>query len=221
MKTPLVVVGTGGHARSVLDVIRCAGCCDVLGLLDSFRPRGDAALGLKVLGSEKDLPELCRATGGLRGLIAVGDNNGRRSVAARIRALVPGFEFMACVHPGATVAEDVVIGAGSVVMPGAVLVSGCRLGEGCIVNTAAVLDHEGRMGDYASLAPGAVCGGNVTLGGGTAVGLGARIVHRVTVGSDTVVGAGALVLDNLPDRVVAYGLPARVIRPREPGDSYL
>ena len=53
------------------------------------------------------------------------------------------------------------------------------------------------------------------------IGLGANVIHGVTIGDDTLVGAGALVLDDLPSQVVAYGVPARVARSRQPGERYL
>jgi acetyltransferase-like isoleucine patch superfamily enzyme len=64
-------------------------------------------------------------------------------------------------------------------------------------------------------------GGGVRIGDRSAIGLGANLVHGVAIGSDTVVGAGALVLDGIPERVVAYGVPARAARSRDPGEPYL
>jgi acetyltransferase-like isoleucine patch superfamily enzyme len=61
----------------------------------------------------------------------------------------------------------------------------------------------------------------VRLGRATAIGIGASVIHEVTIGADTVVGAGAVVVGDLPERVVAYGVPARVVRSREPGEPYL
>jgi acetyltransferase-like isoleucine patch superfamily enzyme len=66
-----------------------------------------------------------------------------------------------------------------------------------------------------------VTGGRVALGTCAAVGLGAKVVHNVRIGAHAVVGAGALVLQDVPDQVVAYGTPARVIRSRGVDDPYL
>ena len=56
----IIVVGAGGHARSVLDVIRSEGRYAVAGIVDSSRPRGTQWLGAEVLGDESALPDLCR-----------------------------------------------------------------------------------------------------------------------------------------------------------------
>jgi sugar O-acyltransferase (sialic acid O-acetyltransferase NeuD family) len=217
----VLVIGAGGHARSVLDVIRSEARYNVAGLIDSSQPKGTAALGSSVLGQESDLPAVCREQGATFGIVAIGDNWQRRATMERLRALVPGFEFVSSVHPSATVAGDVTIGSGTVIMAGAVVVSGSRIGKGCIVNTLASLDHDGVMEDYSSLAPGAVTGGRVHLGTCAAVGLGARIVHNLGIGAHAVVGAGALVMEDIPPEVVAFGAPAHVIRRRAVDDPYL
>ena len=90
-----------------------------------------------------------------------------------------------------------------------------------LLGTNSSIDHDGYVADHASLGPGATTGGTVRIGRATFVGLGANVVHGITIGDDTVVGAGALVLHDLPARVVAYGVPARVARSREPGEPYL
>jgi acetyltransferase-like isoleucine patch superfamily enzyme len=90
-----------------------------------------------------------------------------------------------------------------------------------IVNTKASLDHDGIMGASSSFAPAVTAGGEVTIKPFAAVLLGANIIHGISTGEHSVVGAGSLVLSNVPDRVVAYGLPARIIRTRQPGEPYL
>src|SRR5258708_36677817 len=106
----------------------------------------------------------------------------------RLRALVPSFVFVSSPHPAATVAGDVTIGPGTVIMAGAVVVSGSRIGKGCIINTLASLDHDGVMEDYSSLAPGAGTGGRVHLGACAAGGLGATAVQNLRLGEHAGVG---------------------------------
>ncbi len=178
-------------------------------------------LGLPVLGADADLPAIVRERGVATGLVASGDNFVREKIVNAIRAAVPEFRFATAIHPSAQIGEDVEIGDGTVVMAGAVINSGTRAGRFCIVNSCVSVDHDNRLEDYASLAPGAVTGGNVTIGRSAAIGLGARIVHAVEIGGHAVIGAGAVVLKSVPEKCVAYGIPARVIRRREPGDRYL
>lgn len=217
----LLVVGAGGHARAVLEAIRAEGRCSVVGLVDSFQPAGAERLGHPLLGGEADIPRLLDELGCDRVALAIGDNFQRAALWARIQQAAPHAQLTGAIHPSAMVAPDVAVGAGTLILPGALIISGARLGQGCLVNTGASLDHDGEMADWSSLAPGVVTGGRVRIGARTSVGLGARIIQGVAVGTDSVIGAGALVLSDLPDRVVAYGTPARVIRSRAPDTPYL
>lgn len=220
-REPIIVIGAGGHARAVLDVLRCEARFRVVGLIDSTRPLGEALLGARVEGREEDLSAVCRTLGTRQALVAIGDNWQRRATMERLVQRVPELRFVSARHPSATVADDVTVGPGAVIMPGAVVVSGSTLGAGCIVNTLASLDHDGVLDAHASLAPGAIAGGRVRVGACAAVGLGARIVHGASIGAHTVIGAGALVLADVPEQVVAYGVPARVVRARALDEPYL
>jgi acetyltransferase-like isoleucine patch superfamily enzyme len=71
------------------------------------------------------------------------------------------------------------------------------------------------------VAPGATLGGNVHVGSGAMIGLGANVIHGVAIGAHTVIGAGSTVVRDIASNVVAFGVPARVIRARAPGDRYL
>lgn len=220
-KQNVVVIGSSGHAKVVVDIIEKEGRYAIAGLIDTFKPVGEMVYGYKVLGSEEFLPTLMANGGVYGGVIAIGDNWARSVIAEKIHSLAPEFIFITVIHPAAVVGRGVNIGAGTVLMAGAIVNSDSRVGEFCILNTGCSLDHDSLMGDYSSLAPGAAAGGNVTIGRFTAVSIGAHITHGISIGEHTVLGAGALALKNIPDHCVAYGIPANVIRKRNEGERYL
>ncbi|RQR26935.1 transferase [Burkholderia sp. Bp9143] len=217
----IVIVGSSGHAKVVIDIVEQAGRYRIAGLIDSFRPCGEQTLGYAVLGTEHDLPRLIDAHRIAGLLVAIGDNYAREKVTAGLAAIAPGVPYVSAVHPAARVGKASTIGAGTVVMAGAVINPCCMIGEGCIVNTHASLDHDGVMDDFSSVAPGAVAGGNCRIGRGAAIGLGAMLRHRISVGEHSVVGAGAVVLRDVEPYTVAYGNPARRIRDRDVGERYM
>lgn len=221
MSTRIALFGASGHARVVADVIERTGSCEIVGLIVSNLAPGTVCFGYRVLGSEMDLPALVQQHGIQAGSLAVGDNWGRSQFLERIERMCPALRFIAAIHPSAQIGRDVQIGDGTVIMAGAVVNSGSQIGPFCIVNTKASLDHDGRMGSFASLAPGATAGGNVEIGDFSAISLGASIIQGVRIGCHTVIGAGAVVVRDIPDRVVAFGVPAAVVRGRSPGDKYL
>jgi len=217
----VLVVGSSGHARVIIDAMEREGRFFIAGIIDTFKPVGHSCLGYQVLGDELRLPDLIREHDIVGGVIAIGDNWVRHKVAERIRCAVPNFQFITVIHPSAQVARSARVAAGTVVMPGAIISANADLGEFCIVNTKASLDHDGVMGAFSSFAPAVTAGGEVTIKPFAAVMLGVNIIHSISIGEHSVVGAGSLVLRNVPDRVLAYGLPARVVRSRQPGEPYL
>lgn len=215
----LIIIGASGHGKVICDAARRAGWT-VLGFLDRDPPAAEWC-GRPVLGDDTGIARLLSEHPEARIVVGVGDNSMRRSQVGRVVARAPGCGFAAVVHPSAVIAEGVEIGPGSVVMAGAILNPGVRVGAHCIVNTGAIVEHDCELGDYATVSPGASLGGGVRLGEGCVVGIGATVLHGRAIGDHTVAGAGALVTKDLPAGVVAYGVPAKVIRARAAGEGYL
>lgn len=217
----VIVVGSHGHAKVVIDTIESEGKCIVAGLVDDFRPAGEMSLGYPVIGRIEDLPTISKEHECERGVVAVGDNWQRHLIVERIRKALPAFEFVTIVHPSAYTGREVFLGQGTVVMPGAIVNADSKVGDFCLVYTNASLDHDSEMNDFSSLAPGATTGGHVRIGAFSAIAIGAKIINDRTIGEHAVVGAGTVVVEDIPDRCVAYGVPARVVRNRTEGENYL
>jgi sugar O-acyltransferase (sialic acid O-acetyltransferase NeuD family) len=213
VRIPLVIWGTGGHARVVADIVRLGADYELLGFLDDVYPdrHRQRFCDAPVLGGKEQLDKL-KAQGIRHVIVAFGDNDSRKRIATDIVA--GGFILGRAVHPRATVAADVRIGAGTVVMAGAVLNPNATLGESVIVNTCASVDHDCVLGNAVHLSPGAHLAGRVRVGDESWIGLGAVVLEGLNVGERTIVGAGAVVTRDLPANVVAYGVPAKVIRSR-------
>lgn len=217
----IVVIGSMGHAKVIIDSIEKSRVHEIAGLIDDKRAEGEKTLGYTVLGSDDDLPDLLDDAEIGGGVVAIGDNFIRAKVVNKIRELMPEFRFITVVHPDSSIARGVTIGQGTVVMAGVRINTDAAVGNFCILNTNASLDHDSRLGNYASLAPNAATGGNTIIDEGVAIGIGATVSHGVTIGQHTVVGAGAVVLSDLDEFIVAHGTPAKPVRSRKAGDPYL
>ncbi|MBV8864944.1 MAG: acetyltransferase [Acidobacteriaceae bacterium] len=218
---PLLVVGSSGHASIVLEAIELRGEFNVLGLLDSFEAKGTLKHGYLVRGAAEDAAEIAEVYGCHSFVVAIGDNWARWKIANAIATASNGVEFPAVVHPSVVFSKSARIGPGTVVMPAAVVGPNAILGEGCIVNIASVVNHDCRMADYSSLSGGVHLAGSIAIGMRSSVGIGSTIREKVSIGRDSVIGAGTVVLDDIPDEVVAYGVPAKVIRQRAPDERYM
>jgi sugar O-acyltransferase (sialic acid O-acetyltransferase NeuD family) len=207
----LVVWGASGHAKVVADIVRLRGEHEIVGFLDDQDPsaEGRPFCGARVLGGRERLDEL-RAQGVSYLMFGFGDGGARLRLTPLVRDM--GFVLATLVHPRAVIAGDARVGAGSMVAAGAVIGPSTTIGENVIVNTLAGVDHDCAVGDGAHVGPGANLGGSVVVGERAWVGIGATVRDRAKIGAGTIVGAGAVVIDDLPEGVVAYGVPARVVR---------
>lgn len=215
----IIVIGSGGHAGVVIDLIEQGNEYSIVGIVDSFRSPPSSVWGYDVIGDEAVLSKIKDEIDG--GIVAIGDNQRRKEMVEKLNTFVPNFTFFSLIHPSAVVSERAKIGDGTVVMGGAVVSPHTVIGEQCILNTNSAIGHDCMIGNYVSIAPGATLGGNVKVGDDTAVSLGANIIHSLEIGERTVIGAGATVLNDIESNKVAYGTPAKVVRSREKGDRYL
>lgn len=212
-KPRVIVFGAGGHAKVVLDVLEQMGIYRIVGLVDdSVELKGTVRGGYSVLGNKDDLAGMGRA--GIDGVIvALGDNYRRKFVFEEVERM--GFHLISAIHPSAVIGSRVKIGAGTLVVAGVVVNVDAEIGENVIVNTGATIDHDCRIAAHVHLSPGVHLAGRVSVGEASHLGIGAVVLPNVSVGKHCIVGAGAVVRENLPDKAVAVGNPARIIKQNE------
>ncbi|HMD70667.1 MAG TPA: acetyltransferase [Bryobacteraceae bacterium] len=200
-----MIVGAGAQGRVILDILRAEARFESVAFVDD----DPAKRGLLVNGTPVGCAiEEALAGGGVEMIVALGDPDRRRAVAARIASR--GIPLLNAVHPSAVVAPSAALGCGIMIGANAVVNSNARIGDTVIINTAAVVEHDCVIAPGAAVGPGARVGGRVTIGECAFIGSGATILSRVAIGARTVVGAGAVVTKSLPELVLALGVPARI-----------
>ncbi len=214
MQTKLVLWGASSHAIVIADIIRLRGDYEIVGFLDDINLHRHKTefCGATILGGREQLDTL-KDQNVRHLLMALGNNRGRLRLSQLART--KGFALATAIHPMTAIAADAQVGEGTVIMAGAVVNSGARIGENAIINTLAGVEHECVIQDGVHVSAGARLGGNVTVGLATTIEIGATVGAHVIIGADSVIGAGAVVLKDIPDGVLAYGIPARVIRSTE------
>jgi len=196
-----VVLGAGGHARSVIDVLERAGHTVVA---VSGQTAGEP-WHVEVLADDDAAFALLEG-GALHACVAVGANAARARLVADL--LGRGFSVPPVVASTATVSPRARLGAGTVVLEHAHVGPASSLADAVIVNTAAVVEHDCVVGNGAHVAPGAALLGAATVGDATLVGSGARVLPGVAVGARVTIGSGAVVTAPVGDGQTVVGVPA-------------
>ncbi|MGH9661814.1 MAG: acetyltransferase [Bryobacteraceae bacterium] len=203
---PLLIFGARGFAQEVADLAGDTPGVRVAGYVENYdRELCGERDGLPVLW----IDDVARMAGTHSAICGLGTTR-RRALIEQVAAM--GFEFIALIHPSARVSSKSSIGPGAIVSAGAIIAAHSRIGAHVIVNRGALLGHHLEIGACSTIGPGANIGGGCRLGEGVYIGIGATIVDHLNIGRGSVVGAGAVVTRDLPERVLAVGVPAKVVK---------
>ncbi|OGD71386.1 MAG: hypothetical protein A2Y64_00330 [Candidatus Coatesbacteria bacterium RBG_13_66_14] len=206
---PTLLIGAGGHAKVLADIIRLTPGLKLVAVLDDdLAKQGSKLGGVEILGPTGLMEG--RPGGAEACVVGIGRNSTRARFFESAREL--GYALPVAVHPRSVIAADVLLPDGLCVMAGVVVNPGSELGVDVVLNTHCSVDHDNRIGDHAHLHPGAVLAGGVEVGAYTYIGTNATVNPYLRIGARSMIGSGAVVTENIPDGVVAVGVPARVVR---------
>lgn len=200
----IVVVGAGGHAKVIVDILSCGRNLSLVDKDATPRRIRDAC----VVGDDSQL-EILRQTH-QSAFIALGINKLRQKLFLRCENL--GFDMINACSPYAVIRSEINLSCGVAVMAGAVIQPSVTVGRFAIVNTNASIDHDCQLGDGSHIGPGSVLAGDVRVGRLATLGAGVVVLPGVEIGENAVIGAGSVVVRDIPGNVVAYGSPATVRR---------
>ena len=212
MPQPLIILGTGGSAYDLLDIVEASNAVSpawhVAGFLDDGREPGSRHLGIEVLGGLRDA---CRLSG-YRFVNVIGSdkNYGRRPDILGSTGLSAD-QFVTLIHPKAAVSSHARLARGVYVAAGASISGGVEIGDHVSVSPGAIVGHDTVIEEYAMIAPGAVVSGFVRVGRCAYVGAGALLRQHVRIGAWALVGMGAVVLRDVPAETTVIGNPARLL----------
>lgn len=198
----VIVIGAGGHAKVIADIILKSGD-NLLGFLDDFKEKDTVILeDYKVLDKAENAPNYNEENTYF--IIGIGDNQTRKNFTEKFN-----LKYYTAIHPTAVIGSDVQIGEGSCVMPNACINPGSVIGRACIINSAALIEHDNVLGDFVHVSPSATTCGDVKIGELTHVGARATIRNRVTIAPEVVVGMGATVVGDILEKGTYIGTPAK------------
>jgi sugar O-acyltransferase (sialic acid O-acetyltransferase NeuD family) len=217
----ILVFGSGGHAKVVIDIIEKEKKYNIKGLVNNFNKHNEEILGYRIIGDDSSIDNLVKKYEIFGGIIAIADNFKRLEMRDKIIKKIPSFKFVNCFHPNSVIGKDVNFGEGSVVMAGAIINSCSSILDNCIINTNSSIDHDCIMRDFSSIAPNATIGGGVVVGAYSFVGIGANVLHNIIVEENCIIGGGSVVCENTIQDSIYFGSPAKFSRNHKLGEKYL
>ena len=201
----LILIGGGGHCKSVIDVAESAGY-NILGILDMPEDIGKSVLDYKVIGTDDDIPLFA---GKSEFIITVGFI---KSPAIRMRIFdkvrEAGGKLATIIASTAHVSRYASLGEGTVVMHQAVVNAGARIGENCIINTFCNIEHDAVIGDQCHISTGTMVNGDCKVGKMCFIGSQSVLANGISICDDVIVGAGSLVRKNILKSGIYSGNPA-------------
>lgn len=208
----LVIYGTGNGALTVLETVKAMGGIEVVGFIASHQDKiGKTHAGLNVY-SDSQLSEIF-ADGVTNFIAAITDRSHRLALLNEAQKI--GFKLFNAIHPRAYLSPSCVLQGGIHVKSGAIIETESKIGFGCIIDNGVIVPHHNRISDGAHLAPGVCLGSSITIGERALLGVGVRVDTGINIGNDVIVSPGSAVTRNLPDAVVAEGVPAKIIGERK------
>lgn len=191
----LLLIGGGGHCRSVIDVLESSQI-SIAGIIHGDDCSPDSVLGYQCLGTDKNLPIL--RNNYAQAIISVGQTKNatlRKSLFFRLNELE--FILPNIISPFARISARCQLGDGTMVMHHALINANTFIGKNCIINTKALVEHDCIIGDHCHLAVGACLCGGVSIGEGSFIGAGAIIRPGVVIGADCFIRMGAVITKNI------------------------
>lgn len=206
VSSKIVLVGGGGHCKSVIDSLQKSKEFTITGIVDNNLCIGTIVCGIKVIGGDDSLADLFNQ--GINKCFvcigSVGNYKLRRKVIDMITNL--GFDCINVIDQTAVVSENVVLGKGIFIGKNCIVNSESRIDDYAIINTGSIIEHECIIEPFVHVSPGSVLGGNVTLKYGSHIGLNSTIIEGVCVGESCMIGAGSTVLTDVSDHQKKWGV---------------
>jgi len=212
----VVIVGAGGFGREVLEIFkdqnRISRSWNILGFVDENKQLQEKTLnGYPVLGGLDWLREHNNPTLGC--VVAIGTCETRKQVVERLQEI--GVNFYDAIHPSVIMSDSVKMGTDVIICAGSILTVNIKIGDHVHINLNSTIGHDAVIGSYCTINPIVAINGNNHLGEGVYVGTGATFIQEVSIGSWSTIGAGAVVIGDIPEKVTAVGVPAKVVKSKD------
>lgn len=206
MKRPLILIGGGGHCKSVIEVAESVGY-EIKGILDMPDEVGKEVLpGHKVIGTDDEIPQYVEEC---EFVITVGFiKNPALRIKLYNKVKTAGGRLATIIASTAHVSKYAELGEGTVIMHHAFVNAGARIGDNCIINTFVNIEHDAVVGNQCHISTGTMVNGECKIGENCFIGSQSVCANCIEIASDIIVGAGSVVRKSIRMKGIYAGNPA-------------
>lgn len=206
MKRPLILIGGGGHCKSVIEVAESAGY-EIKGILDMPDEVGKEVLpGHKVIGTDDEIPQYVEECDFI---ITVGFiKNPALRIKLYNKVKAAGGRLATIIASTAHVSKYAELGEGTVIMHQAFVNAGAKIGDNCIINTFVNIEHDAEVGNQCHISTGTMVNGECKIGENCFIGSQSVCANCIEIASDIIVGAGSVVRKSIHVKGIYAGNPA-------------
>ncbi|MDV3123256.1 acetyltransferase [Segatella copri] len=206
MKRPLILIGGGGHCKSVIEVAESAGY-EIKGILDMPDEVGKEVLpGHQVIGTDAEIPQYVEECDFV---ITVGFiKNPALRIKLYNKVKAAGGRLATIIASTAHVSKYAELGEGTVIMHHAFVNAGAKIGDNCIINTFVNIEHDAEVGNQCHISTGTMVNGECKIGENCFIGSQSVCANCIEIASDIIVGAGSVVRKSIRVKGIYAGNPA-------------
>ena len=194
MKNKLLIIGSGGHCLSCINIIERENKFKIVGLVDKIKT--NKKIKYKIIGNDSELEKLKKKS--KYAFIALGQiksSKVRRNIYKNLQKL--NFSIPKIISKNSVVSNDAKILDGSIIMNMSHVNANVKIGKNCIINSYCNIEHDVEIKDFVHISTGVIINGGCKIGSDTFIGSGAIIHNNINIGKNCIIGAGKIISKNL------------------------
>jgi len=209
----IVIIGAGGFGREVLWTINDCNKNEekysVLGFVDDDQKIQDSIIdGCRVLGGLEWIENNYKKS--ISCVIAIGDTNKKKEIEKKLKKIEPSYATI--IHPSVISSKTIDIGKGTIIQAGVILTINISIGEHVHINIDSTVGHDSIIENFVTINPGVHINGKTIIRNSAYIGTGAVMKQGIEIGKESVIGAGSVILQNIPEKSLYVGVPAKLKR---------